>query len=349
LDNINNFKVFLDSTALDIQKTSDSVLQPYEELFLDLPSSMLMLFHMFKDHCHGGKNLRGALVKLGYQLANSGYNHEILNVSTAYEIFHASILIHDDIIDKSDLRRNKPTIHKRLGANHYALSQAISLGDMGFFLASDILLNSNFDSEKKQYALGIFFKSTLYTSLGQLLDVELAQDDDDVENEKAIITSYKLKTSRYTIIAPLQIGAILAGATPKLLKSIDDFGTYLGIAFQITDDILGVFGNPSKSGKPNVSDIQEGKKTLLFYYAYRNASKAQRQIIQHIYSRNMIQSHDLIQIQDIFRSNGALSIAQENAVYYTSLAEKLIPDLAIHEVDIALLSDLVNFAVNRKL
>lgn len=207
----------------------------------------------------GGKRLRPAFFVSGYQAAGGTDFASALSTSLSLEILHAGILVHDDIVDNSDLRRSKPTVHEQLGR-----SMAILVGNTLVAYAAQILGTSGLlKGERGLAARKIFDQMCLEVSLGQLIDT-LGNTDRNVSRE-AIFELMKLKTASYTIVRPLQLGAILAGATNEQLAGLENYGMPLGIAFQLQDDILGTFGDEKRIGKPVGSDLREGKKTLLVF------------------------------------------------------------------------------------
>ena len=216
------FKNYLAKTAREIEKEIEKILKGWRDEVKNTSPKLVPLLDLFIESCRGGKRIRGVLIKLGYELVR-GKGKEILKVSAAYEIFHAAILAHDDIIDKSPTRRGQQSLYKSIGS-----SQAITLGDLGFFLATKIISESKFEDKKKNEALALFSKTMVETAIGQMLDI--AREDPELVA--------KLKTAKYTIAAPLQIGAILAGVDEELVRVLGEFGENAGIAFQIQDDIL---------------------------------------------------------------------------------------------------------------
>jgi geranylgeranyl diphosphate synthase type I len=181
-------------------------------------------------------------VKLGYRIAGGNEDGEIEKIASAFEMLHASLLIHDDVIDKGLTRRGKPTVYKALGENHYAVSQAICLGDMGFFTATQTIAESGFGSELKARVLSLFSDIMIDTIRGEMLDVKLSLPGQE-KLEEDVLTIHKLKTAYYTVVGPLTIGAMLGGADESQLRLLRRFGENIGMAFQIQDDILGVFGD----------------------------------------------------------------------------------------------------------
>lgn len=221
-----DFRKYLDKSAGQLDREVDEILQQQINKAKVIDQKLAPLLNAFAKSCQGGKRIRGALVKLGYELAvvfpfgGPRKSEDILKIGAAYEILHTAILIHDDIIDQSLVRRGKPSLYQALGGNHYGVSQAISLADYGFFLAFKIIADTN--------AAEVFSQIVMDTAFGQMLELKKANP----------LLVMKLKTARYTIAGPLKMGAILAGASPKLVRELGEFGENLGIAFQIKDDIL---------------------------------------------------------------------------------------------------------------
>ncbi len=217
------FEDFLKAEALEIEGQIQNLLDDFGKKTEIKSVTLLPLIKAFKNANKGGKKIRGVLVKLGYELVGSRKREDILRVAAAYEIFHTAILAHDDIIDESPTRRGQPSLYKSVG-----IVQAITLGDCGFFLSVKIIAESNFPDKNKNEAIRKLLEVLVDTTIGQMLDI--AHGDKE--------TTAKLKTARYTIAGPLQVGAILAGADQRLIKKLGEFGEKLGIAFQIRDDIL---------------------------------------------------------------------------------------------------------------
>lgn len=239
-----DFERFLKAEAKKIKEAEQKHLQVWFDWITKKVPSLKPHAKAFIKACSGGKKIRGALINLGYQITG-GESEAILDIAAAYEIFHSSILIHDDIIDQSLERRGKPSLYQVLGGNHYGISQAITLADAGFFMAIKIISETNFPDKEKNKALTLFSKTMLDTAIGQMLDIEKGDP----------LTIMKLKTAQYTISSPLQLGALLAGAGKGLVRVLGEFGENLGIAFQIKDDIL--------DGEVKV--LEESEKAALKY------------------------------------------------------------------------------------
>lgn len=230
-------KELLSKFLIDTKKTNPKL----------LPFAMELI-----NSCKGGKRIRGVLVKLGYEL-NGGKRKEILKISTAFEILHSALLIHDDIMDQSPLRRGQPSLYQVFGGKHYGISQAINLGDIALYLPIKIISDSNFSDKAKIKAISNLTQTIINTGWGQVMDL--------VGKDREFINLYK--TAKYTVVAPLQVGAILAGASDKMLEVLGRFGEKLGIAFQIQDDILdGDVGSVDKMHSLALKYVFEAKKMI---------------------------------------------------------------------------------------
>lgn len=280
-----------------------------------------------------GKLIRGVLVDLGYFLLknNKEYSNDL---ALAYEIFQTGILVHDDIIDKDEKRRGVNTIHfenynkykeysgDEQETKHLGNSIAICIGDFGLYEANKIISTSYKDDSNLSKVLINFNDTVLNTIKGEILDVVLPFESKNIgiDNsllEESIMDIYRLKTAHYTIIGPLSVGLILAGCDEEKLKDISSFGEKVGIAFQIQDDILGIYSD--EMGKVVGSDIKEFKQTILYSHIakteYLNELKA--------YYGKDINEESISKVREIFKKSGSLdySINMMNKLYDESINE----------------------------
>ncbi len=276
----------------------------------------------------GGKRLRPALMYFGY-LALGGKNKKaIIRAAMSTEFLHACFLIQDAIIARADLRHGEKTMHYRykewaknnLNLNdaechHYGISQAICLSDIALGSAFSALSESFFLHKFKIKAINKLNSMVCGTAVGEMSDM-LAEDISRV-NEGRVINILEYKTARYTVEGPLHLGAILAGADKKTLKSLSDFSIPLGIAFQIQDDILGVFGSSKETGKPVGADIREGKKTLLIVKALEMGSAEQKKELRKALRNHKASAMQIEKARKIIIDTGSLEYSQK-------LAEKLV-------------------------
>lgn len=352
-----NFRDYLKASAAEVNHELEDCFQKWSEEVEVVSPKLSVLNKAFIRACEGGKRLRGALVKFGYEMVRGKldqmdeFDKEILKAAAAFEIFQTAILAHDDIIDKSPLRRGKPTLYQALGGDHYAISQTICLGDIGYFLAVRLLSESRFSAERKSEALRMFAQGMLETALGQMLDIELphlAFHPGGGKLKRAdALTVFRLKTARYTIVGPLKLGMVLGGAGEELLDQVERFGEALGIAFQIQDDILGIFGEEKALGKSVTSDIEEGKNTLLIIYARDHADEGQKKALERLYGKGKITAEELEEIRRIFKETGALEYSQKKAAQLVAQAKEEIEKVRAAEDKKQLLREMADFLVER--
>jgi geranylgeranyl diphosphate synthase type I len=225
----------------------------------------------------GGKRFRAAFCYWGFRAVagsarDDGEDAALVRACAALELLHASALVHDDYMDASDTRRGRPATHRGFAAEHradrwrgdpeqYGASAAILLGDLLLSWSDELLRRCGLPLDRVVAALDVFDRCRSEVITGQFLDVSVqARGVADVD---AAMTVLRYKSAKYSIERPLHIGATLAGGTEHQLAQLGAFGLPLGEAFQLRDDLLGVFGDPSTTGKPAGDDLVEGKRTVL--------------------------------------------------------------------------------------
>lgn len=312
----------------------------------------------FVEANRGGKRLRAALVMLWYEMISGHQNTELMPVALAYELFQTAILAHDDIIDISDLRRGKQTLHKALEQRwmeqlwlwakspHYGISHSICLADIGLFLANKMIVDSDLSDSIKVWASQSFLQSCIDTWLGEMLDVELEYIDKQAITESDIITMYRNKTAHYTITWPLLLWAICAGADEETIKWIKIFGDNLGIAFQIKDDEIGIYQDESVSGKSATCDIVEGKYTLLYHHALQHGSSDQIAQLTSLYGSEVDNTqHQLI--KDLLVQTWSKQYSDQQIQHYVNQSLEYINYLTPHPAYREYLLQLASFMINR--
>lgn len=265
---------------------------------------------------NGGKYLRAMLISLGYKIFG-GKDENYIPLAISYETFQTSILIHDDIIDEATIRRGKETIpitylHEFKNKNEsIANSLGLCIGDLGFYFANQIIIENYKNNANIIDIFDYYNKVVINTIKGEILDVKLPYDtkyeNKEQIKESNIMDIYRLKTAWYTIIGPFCLGAILAGKKEK----INDFYEILenvGIAFQIKDDIIGIFGDEKEIGKSTNSDITENKQTILYSYVYENCPKYYQKL-DKIYGNKKITTQEIEEVKEIFIKSKSLDYA----------------------------------------
>lgn len=284
--------------------------------------------------CFGGKRLRGALIYYSYLMFGGKDTEEILKVSAIFELLHSYLLAHDDVMDKSAMRHRKPTLHKIYqnkirtdkpfyrDSRHFGESIAINIGDGLSHLASLKLAETNFPNDRKMKVFSRFSREFLDTVYGQVIDV-FGEVKDDVDEEYIMKVHY-YKTGKYTYETPLHVGAILAGAKDEDLKALTDYAIPGGIAFQLQDDVLGMFGDEFRIGKPANSDLKEGKKTLLIIKALEKGNRKQIEVINRNLGNPHLKSKDLEEVRKVIIETGSLDYSKDKALKLVKKAQKAL-------------------------
>ena len=301
----------------EIKNNLNLIIKDYNESLVSNSSGYLKEnLEYFKDLNSEGKCIRGFLISLGYKILKENIDYSY-HLSLAYEVFQTSVLIHDDIIDNDNLRRGKKTIHysnylkyKSLNdseAKKTSESIALCVGDYGFFKVNEIIIKYYKDDPNFSKLFDYYNDIVLKTVEGELIDVILSFENKYKENENLennIMIVYKLKTAFYSIIGPLSLGLILGGIDDNKLEEIKNFGEKVGIAFQIQDDILGIY---SDMGKVVGSDIKEYKQTILFSYTIKN-EKYKEELLKY-YGKENIGEKEIKETRRIFKESGAYDYA----------------------------------------
>lgn len=221
----------------------------------------------------GGKRLRPAFAYWGWRgVAGTEPEPHVLRLFSALELLHACALVHDDVIDASATRRGLPTVHKIFTERHrtnswhgsseqFGLSAAILLGDLALVWADDIVATAPIDADAARRVRRVWAAIRTEVLGGQYLDI--VNEASGSETVASALTVNIYKTASYTISRPLQFGAAAAADCPEILEAFHELGTSLGVAFQLRDDVLGVFGDPAVTGKPSGDDLRSGKRTVL--------------------------------------------------------------------------------------
>tara|TARA_Y100000310_G_scaffold342459_1_gene445802 strand:+ start:1790 stop:2851 length:1062 start_codon:yes stop_codon:yes gene_type:complete len=286
-----------------------------------IDSSASELINNLKDFTmNGGKRIRPILLIFGYKAVGGIDEKEIIKASLCVELMQSFLLIHDDIIDDDDLRRGNPTVHKvyenmykraPVDSKKLGRDMGIITGDIVSVLGSEAIMNTDFPPELKVKALDKFNRVIINTCFGQMLDV-LSETSTDIKEED-IAKIHKLKSAIYTIEGPLHIGAILGEANENQLNVLTEFAISLGQAFQLQDDILGMFGTAETTGKQVGNDLREGKKTLLIKKALDKANNKDKKVIMKCLGNKNILKKDIEKVKEIIVKTGSLDYSKELA------------------------------------
>lgn len=265
-----------------VQSVLDDFLDEQAERLAALGPDAARLLEEARTSLSGGKRFRAAFCWWAYRAVRPEVEDEIalLRACASLELLQASALAHDDLMDASDTRRGRPAAHKALEFEHtaagwpgdpvqYGAAAAILLGDLLLAWSDELLRRSGLPMERVVPALEIFDLCRTEVIAGQFLDVSVqARGHADVDTAMTVL---RYKSAKYSVERPLHLGAALAGADDQQLSAFSDFGLPLGEAFQLRDDLLGVYGDPATTGKPAGDDLVEGKRTVLVAVALERA------------------------------------------------------------------------------
>lgn len=259
----------------------------------------------------GGKRIRPMLMLMAYNLYREDVER-ILAPATAIEVYHNHTLLHDDLMDRADRRRGKETVHKVWGDNAAILS-----GDAMLLLACRYMNEA--PAEHLAEVMKLFVETAIEICEGQQLDMEFEQRKDVKEEE--YIEMIRLKTSVLLAVS-LKIGAVLGGASAEDAERLYDFGVNLGLAFQLKDDLLDVYGNPDVFGKNIGGDILCNKKTYLLIKAYEQADEAQLQALNKwIDAASYLPAEKIEAVTKLYNSLSVKACCEEKILYYTNRAK----------------------------
>jgi len=272
------------------------------------------LFQRLDLFMERGKMLRGGMVLAGHDLLEGRNREAALMTAAAIELIHSGFLIHDDIMDRDQLRRGEKTVYYQyelFGEEHnfthphdFGQSMGICAGDEAFFLAYDLLLLMTVKLELQTSILRRVTLEMKRVGLAQMSDVVFGHVRQDPSIEE-ILNVYRYKTAYYTFSLPLYLAASLAGITSPDIDLLEEIGESLGIIFQLKDDDLGVFGNTDTIGKPSGSDIQEDKKTLFRHYLKSALSPKERESVENIFGKAELRNEELDFIRELSEKYGA--------------------------------------------
>ena len=278
----------------------------------------------------GGKRFRAMLVLAGYHMATGRDPRPAVPVAAALEHFQSWMLIHDDIIDHAEERRGGPTVHRALALAHrrerlegssdeYGVGIGITVGDLEETFTVEALVNAASPPGHRLAALAEYVRMTRLTAYGQLLDIRNGILDPASVTEADVLAVHRFKSAIYTVVSPLKIGALLGGTPPDRLADIETFGTKIGIAFQLRDDVLGAGFESGDIGKSS-NDLVEGKRTLLVVRAWADASEADRQRLRRVLGNAQAMPEDVERARNVIRETHSLEYSEKRIAELTRAA-----------------------------
>ncbi len=307
-----------------VNETLDDFLARQLDILRAVSPECAPLVQSVADLMRGGKRLRAAFCYWGWRGAGGPDVPEIAVAAAALELFQAAALIHDDVMDDSDIRRGMPAVHRRFALQHedagwagdpqrYGLAGAVLAGDLCLGWCDALLHASGLDPRVVARGRPTFDRMRTELMGGQFLDM-LEQSVGDLRTDHGVDRARRViwfKSAKYTIEHPLLLGGTLAGSPPELLATYSAFGLPAGEAFQLRDDVLGVFGDPAETGKPAGDDLREGKRTVLVAMTLDRASPAQADVVRRLLGRRTLDSAGVAELRDVIVATGALKAVED--------------------------------------
>lgn len=297
------------------------------------------LFEVGLTALEGGKRTRARLAYTGWKAIRASTAtppKPVLDLGVALEIYQASALVHDDIIDNSVLRRGKDAAHISFTKRHLAAQRpgdhqeygrlaAILLGDLLLAVADQCAFEVAATCKDPEVFFANWTEMTREVATGQYLDLRLETDElDPAYAREQILTVIRHKSGRYSVAHPLTLGARLAGASPEQLKTLFTIGEYWGIAFQLCDDELGVFGDPSQTGKPAGGDLTEGKKTVLWSLAEQLLGEDARANLHQVFGNRAASEEQISAVTNALHSQGVRDQHRQLITEYAAKGDALV-------------------------
>ena len=308
----------------EVQRALTGFLDLQEQRLAAIGPELTEQVQAARDATSGGKRLRPAFCYWGFRAAGGDPALPILTAAASLEMLHVSALVHDDVMDSSDVRRGAPSAHRRFealqrarskasgrggDAERFGIGAAILLGDLCLIWADELLHTSGFDAAALARAEQYFDAVRVEVTAGQYLDL-VAQASGESEMDLALrVLRYKAAT--YTVERPLHVGAALAGGDQRLIAALSAYGLPVGEAFQLRDDLLGVFGDPALTGKPAGDDLREGKRTVLVAYAVDHASEVQLAEFDRLFGRPDLDDDEIQLLREILQDSRAVQACED--------------------------------------
>jgi geranylgeranyl diphosphate synthase type I len=303
-----------------VHKVLDDVLARQADVLDSVGDDLAPLMDAVGDLLRGGKRLRPAFCYWGWRGAGGADCAGIVAVAASLEVFQAAALIHDDVMDGSDTRRGLPAVHRRFAALHrgngwlgssedFGVAAAVLAGDLCLSWCDEMYAGSGLPAEQLAAGRSVFDRMRTELMCGQYLDMlEQALATPSVERARRVIL---YKSAKYSVQQPLLLGGSLAGAPVELMSTYDVYGRALGEAFQLRDDVLGVFGDPATTGKPAGDDLREGKRTVLVAVTLDRCTPAQAALVRRSLGDPHLDPDGVARLREVITDSGALQVVED--------------------------------------
>ena len=308
-----------------VQASADAELDRQTQVLAETGADLTLLVDPVRRLLAGGKRLRAAFAYWGYRAAGGPDSDALIRLATAMEFFQAGALLHDDVMDGSDFRRGMPAAHRAVAEHHarnewagdserFGQAAAMLAGDLCLQWADELYSTCGLPAYQLLRGRPVFDRMRTQLMGGQFLDLlESARGWDGSSTAERIESARRVirfKSAKYTIEQPLLIGALAGGILDGALGPLSRYGLALGEAFQLRDDMLGIFGDPVHTGKPAGDDLREGKRTVLLAIALDSADDAQRALVTANVGSAELDAPGVDAIRSVLRDTGAVDAVE---------------------------------------
>jgi geranylgeranyl diphosphate synthase type I len=308
------------------------------------------------DLCKRGKTLRGSMLLYTQSLFDERVMEAAVHIAACLELFHAALLIHDDVIDHDRIRRGIDSMHiqyERIGKetqvsnpSQFGEGMAICVGDIGIFSAFLFLSNTQLPARQNIAILKLVTKEFLTVGFGELEDIALGFSP-SLPSSKDVLSMYRKKTARYTFSLPMMLGALLSNQPQKTIEMFEELGELLGVIFQLRDDQLAIYGKTQEVGKKAGNDIAQNKNTMYRVLLYERMSGKDKARADTIFGNNHIGREDIEQIQQLISTYDVDDDVQKTIEQISKNAQSIIEHLPVHTEKKSHFFTLVDFIKTR--
>lgn len=357
---------FADDLRGRVQAQLDAELARQQGHLDEMGPDVADLTRAIADLVRGGKRLRAAFATWGYRAAGGEDQAVPVALGAAMELFQAAALLHDDVMDDSDTRRGAPAAHRALAAAHeergwrgdperFGLAGAILAGNLCLDWCDDLVVRTGLPADRLAATWEVLERMRTQLMAGQFIDVvesmqpwTAATGEERVERARRVL---RYKSAKYSVEHPLLIGAAAAGARPEVRDALSRYGLAVGEAFQLRDDVLGVFGDPAETGKPAGDDLREGKRTVLVALAWLGADEAGRSAIEGWLGDPDLDEGGVAGFREILTSTGAVEEVEGEIDRLVATSRSALGELTelpgVPEDAVGALGELVDLATAR--
>ncbi|MEX2324592.1 MAG: polyprenyl synthetase family protein [Nitriliruptoraceae bacterium] len=330
----------VDALRHRIDEALTAAMEELDARLIDYGASLTPVAESMRAFVAGGKRIRPLLLQLGFRAAGAEDETQVMGPALALELLHTCALVHDDVIDKAETRRGRPSLHSDFAAAHrrmswrgdpeaYGEAVAILVGDLALVYSDDLFLRARVDTDRLVAGFKHFTQLREEVMAGQYLDLHHATSGAGSRSDALTVAT--LKSGRYSVSRPLEVGAVLASADDTFIDGLRAFGDPLGRAFQVRDDLLGLFGDEATTGKSTSSDLREGKRTLIIAEALARLDDESRTALERGLGKPDLSDTTADELKALLRASGAKAAAESYVRESVTEANLALSRLAIDE------------------